>query len=205
LPPELRILSYLFFVLSLFFSPDPTYYIILFFLLFICLSRFPFRLLKAGWIPISIFLFFTFISNVFNHQGRILYSVGPVLITPEGLLLACMRSARIFLMIGGVKFLMATTSHNALIQAMARLLGPFEKAGVPVKDFFHTMGLTLQCFPVLQDTIIAQYRKNGSDVSTGTIGNKTRMLALFLLPLFVESIRSPEAFFKKSETSEESH
>jgi hypothetical protein len=67
------------------------------------------------------------------------------------------------------------------------------------------MGLTLQCFPVLQDTIIAQYRKNGSEVSTGTIWNKTRMLALFLLPLFVESIRSPEAFFKKSETSEESH
>jgi energy-coupling factor transporter transmembrane protein EcfT len=88
---------------------------------------------------------------------------------------------------------------------MARLLGPCEKGGVPVKDFFHTMGLTLQCFPILQDMINAQYRKNRSGVSTGSIWNKTRMLAQFLLPLFVASIQSPESFFEKNETREESH
>jgi energy-coupling factor transport system permease protein len=155
--------------------------------------------------PISIFLFFTFVSNVFNQPGRILLSAGPLLITHEGLLLACMRSARIFLMIGGVKFLMATSSHDALMHALARILGPFEKAGVPVEDFFHTMGLTLQCFPILQDTLTMQYRKNISGVRSGTVWNKTRMLAMFLLPLFVESIRSPEVFFKESEAGEESH
>jgi len=45
------------------------------------------------------FLLFTFISNVFNQHGRVLYSAGPVLITHEGLMLASIRSARIILMI----------------------------------------------------------------------------------------------------------
>jgi len=144
------------------------------------------------------FLLFTFISNAFNQQGRILFSAGPVLVTREGLFLAYMRSVRILLMIGGVKFLMATTSNDALIHAMARLLAPFERTGVPVKDFFHTMGLTLHCFPILQDKLSAQYRKSSSELSAGGIWNKTRMLAMFLLPMFVDSIRSPEAFFMES-------
>jgi len=205
LSAELRIISYLVFVLSLFIFPHPLYFFVLFILLFLCLLRLPFALLKAGWIPIGMFLLFTFASNVFNQHGRILYRAGPVLITYEGLFLACMRSARIFLMIGSVKFLMATTSPDALIQAMARLLGPFERAGVPVKDFFHTMGLTLKCFPILQDEITAQYRKTIAEVGNGTLWNKARALAMFLLPLFIESIRSPEVFFRESETSEETH
>jgi len=151
------------------------------------------------------FLLFTFLSNVLNQHGRILYSAGPVLITHEGLMLASIRSTRILLMIGGVKYLMATTRTDDLIHALARLLGPCEKAGIPVKDFFHAMGLTLKCFPILQDSITAQYRKNNAEVSTGSIWNKVRMLATFLLPLFVESIRCPERFFEEGESGEKTH
>ena len=205
LPPELRILSYVAFVLSLFFFPKLTYFFVLFILLCLCLSRIPFRLLKSGWIPISIFLLFTFFSNVFNQQGRILYTAGPVLITQEGLQFAGIRTVRILLMICGVKFLMATTSTDTIIHAMARLLGPIEKAGVPVRDFFHTMGLTLKCFPILQDSITAQFRKKSTGDNSGTMWNKARKLAMLLLPLFVESIRSPELFFREDEAREETH
>jgi len=120
-------------------------------------------------------------------------------------MLASIRSTRILLMIGGVKCLMATTRTDDIIHALARLLGPFEKAGIPVKDFFHAMGLTLKCFPILQDLITAQYRKNNAEVSTGSIWNKVRMLATFLLPLFVESIRCPERFFEEGESGEKTH
>jgi energy-coupling factor transport system permease protein len=178
---------------------------VLFILLCLCLSRIPFRLLKSGWIPISIFLLFTFFSNVFNQQGRILYTAGSVLITQEGLQLAGIRTVRILLMICGVKFLMATTSTDTIIHAMARLLGPIEKAGVPVRDFFHTMGLTLKCFPILQDSITAQFRKKSTGDNSGTMWNKARKLAMLLLPLFVESIRSPELFFREDEAREETH
>jgi energy-coupling factor transporter transmembrane protein EcfT len=120
-------------------------------------------------------------------------------------MLAAMRSVRILLMIGGVKLLTATTPADDLIHAMAKLLGPFEKAGIPVKDFFHTLGLTLKCFPVLQESISAQYRKSNAEARAETVWTKMKMLATFLLPLFIESIRYPERFFREKEPGEETH
>jgi energy-coupling factor transport system permease protein len=200
LPPELRIISYLFFVASLFLYPNPVFYGTLCIALAVFLARVPFRTLKAGWLPISMFLLFTFVSNAFHHQGRVLYAAGPVLITYEGLHLAAVRASRVLLMIGGVKLLMATTPADNVIGAMSRMLTPFEKIGVPVKDFFHTMGLTMKCFPVLKDAIVKHYRENVQSNGKRNMWDRARLIALFLLPLFVESVRSPELFFKDSDT-----
>jgi energy-coupling factor transport system permease protein len=203
LPAEYRIFAYLVFVLSLFIFPSATYFAVLLVVLCLFLAKLPFRLLKAGWIPVVMFLIFTFVSNAVNQQGRILYSAGPVLITREGLDIAVIRTARVFLMIGGVKFLMATAGVDAMIGAMSRILRPFEKIGIPVTDFFHVMVLTLECFPRLQDAITAEYGRNVAGSGSGNLWSKTKILALFLLPLFVESIRSPEHFFKESYVREE--
>lgn len=169
--------------------------------MFLCLARLPFRTVTSGWIPISMFLLFTFVSNAFNHQGRIIYATGPVVITKEGLHLAAVRTSRVLLMIGSVKVLMATTPTDEIIRAMSRLLNPFEKIGVPVKDFFHIMGLTIQCFPLLKNAIARHYRENVQKSAQKGIVDKARLIAFFLLPLIVESIRSPEHFFGDSTTA----
>jgi energy-coupling factor transport system permease protein len=165
----------------------------------------PFRTLKAGWIPIIMFLTFTFISNALYYSGRIIYAAGPVMITQEGLHLAALRTLRVLLMIGGVKFLMARTKTDHVVRAMANLLKPFEKLGVPVKDFFHTMGLTLKCFPILKDAIARHYTENIQKGGAQSILSKARLMALFMLPLFVESIHSPELFFMEADLHEEKH
>ncbi len=200
---ELRISAYLIFVISLFFCPDLTYYSASCLILAAALAALPFRTLKAGWIPISVFLVFTFFSNAFHQAGRVVFISGPVLLTEEGLRLASIRTLRILLMIGGVKLLMGTTKSDAVIAALARLLSPFERLGLPIKDFFHVMGLTLTCFPVLQDTITERYRNlSGKGVQPGLWG-RARLIASFLVPLFVETIQSPEVFFRKKEPHEE--
>ncbi len=198
LPAEFRIIAYLVFVASLFFFPLLKFYLLLAVLLSLCLMRLPLKKLTSGWVPISLFLFFTFVSNAFYHQGKILYAAGPVLLTQEGLLLAVLRTSRVLLMIAGVKFLMATTQTDKIISGMSRLLYPFEKIGVPVEDFFYTVGLTLACFPVLQNAISVLYRENMQQGDVRGVWHKMKLMASFLLPLFVESIRSPESFFKDS-------
>jgi len=106
-------------------------------------------------------------------------------------------------MIGGVKFLMAKTSTDQIVAAMANLLRPFEKLGLPVKDFFHTMGLTLKCFPILKAAITHHYTENIQKGSVQGTLNKARLIAQFMLPLFVESIHSPELFFLETALHEE--
>ena len=95
--PEIKILFYLFFVLLVSAVSSLKVYAVIFFVL--CLSIFflkvPFRAVKSGWIPISIFLLFTFISNVLNQHGKIVFSTGPVVITEEGLNIAAIRTLRV--------------------------------------------------------------------------------------------------------------
>jgi len=151
------------------------------------------------------FLTFTFISNALYHSGRIVYAAGPVMITQEGLYLAALRTLRVLLMLGGVKFLMARTKTDHVVRAMANLLKPFERLGLPVNDFFHTMGLTLKCFPILKDALARHYTENIQKGEARSILGKARLMALFMLPLFVESIHCPELFFLEADLHEEKH
>lgn len=197
--PELRITAYVVYAVSLFIFPHLVYYALLCSVI-VCLFLFlPSRVLKAGWIPISIFTIFTFLGNLLEHPGRVLFSAGPAIITTDGLHYAAVRSFRFILMIGGVKVLMTWTSSGAVVSAMYRLLRPLERTGMPVGEFFHIMGLTMRCFPILQDRISAQYNKTAAQGTRKSLIERVRFAAAFLLPFFVESIRSPDSFFGSTE------
>lgn len=200
--PEIKIVLYIVFIISLFIFSGLKAYLFIFAVLCILLLNVPFKNLKSGWIPISLFLMFTFISNVINQHGEILFSSGPLVITYEGLNIAVIRTIRILLMIAGAKILIASTKTDDMVRALGRLLSPFEKLGLPVKDFFHTMGLTLKCFPILKEKASETYKESKRSGDIRGFLNRARMISMFLMPMFVRSIQSPEVFFEKSETNE---
>jgi energy-coupling factor transport system permease protein len=195
--PEIKILFYLFFVLLVSTVSNLHIYAVIFFAL--CVSIFflkvPFRAVKSGWIPISIFLFFTFISNALNQHGKILFSSGPVIITDEGLNIAAIRTLRVLYLITGAKILIATSKAEEIINGLWRLLGPLERLGLPVKDYFHTMGLTLKCFPILKNLLYENYREQITSANIRGVWNRAKVVSAFLLPIFVQSIQNPEKFF----------
>jgi len=203
--PEIKILFYVFFVLLLSAVSSLKAYAVIFFILFLFLLKIPFRAVKSGLMPIGIFLTFTFLSNVLNQHGKIVFVTGPVVITEEGLHIAAIRTLRVLYMIAGAKILMATSKPEEIIDGLRRLLGPFERVGLPVKDFFSTMMLTLKCFPVLKNILYDNYRDHITAANVRGIWNRARAVAMFLLPLFVETIQSPEKFFIEPETDERKH
>jgi len=170
-------------------------------ILAVFMLRLPFSRLRAGWIPITLFLVFTFASNLLNHHGKVLYSAGSIFVTDAGLDAAVFRTARLGLMIGGLKVLMAGTSAGSLVDGLGRLFGPLERLGIPVKDFVHIMGLTLQCFPVLKETAADLYRKQINGAGARGFMGRARAISSFMVPMFVSSVQSPEIFFveKKGE------
>jgi energy-coupling factor transport system permease protein len=197
--PEARIILYVLFVIFLFVVADLTVYLLIMAVLALLLVRIPFRTVKAGWIPISIFLSYTFISNVVGRPGKIVFSWGPVTLTGEGIDIAAVRTLRVLFMIAGAKIMMASAKSEETIEALGRLLGPLEKIGLPVKDFFETMGLTVKCFPVLKDMALETYRENMKTADAKGFWGRARVIAAFLLPMFVKSLQSPETFFEKGE------
>jgi len=202
IPPEIRIVLYLVFAVFLYVIKSLTVLYVLSGILLFFLLRVPFRRLKAGWVPITLFLCFTFSSNLLNHHGRVLARFGSLFITDEGLNIAVFRTLRLFLMIGGLKVLMAGSPTGDLITALGRLFMPLERIGLPVKDLVHTMGLTLQCFPVLKDMGSELYRKQLSLQKARGFSGRVRVISSFMVPMFVMSVRTPEIFFEKRKEDE---
>lgn len=194
--PEIRIAGYVFFTVILFLFGSLTLYVFLF--CFLCLAALavPFRVLKSGFVPISLFLLFTFISNLLNQPGKIAYSVGCMTITEEGIRIAIVRTARIFLLIAGVKIFIASARTEDMVDAIGRVMSPLERVGIPVKDFFHTMGLTVSCFPLLKRTASEQFREHHQKDAVCFL-DRARMLSSFLIPFFLRSLQSPEIFFQQ--------
>lgn len=167
------------------------------------LARIPMSSLLRGWIPITVFLCFTFFSNLFFQHGRILFQAGPFFVTEEGLIAALLRTIRIFCMIAGAKILTATTGIEPLISAFAKLLKPFERVGVPVEEFFSTMGLTMKSLPRLKEQVVREYRTTVKDRKITGFRNRAKVISSFLMPLFVKSIRSPETFLNEGVNNED--
>jgi energy-coupling factor transport system permease protein len=145
---------------------------------------------------------FTFFSNLLNRQGKIIISTGALFITDEGIATASVLTMRIVLMIVGAKLLMASARAEDIISAMGRLMRPFEKTGIPIKDFFYTMGLTLKCFPVLKNMVVDTYRENMKEMNVSGYRARAKMISSFLLPMFARNVRNPEVFFKEQEMHE---
>lgn len=194
--PEARIVLYVLFVIFLFVISNLTVYFLILAVLCLLLMRLPFKTLKAGWIPISIFLFYTFVSNVVGRPGKIAFSWGPVSFTHEGLNIAAVRTLRVLFMVGGTKIMMASARSEETIEGLGRLLAPLERIGIPVTDFFETMGLTVKCFPVLKNMAIETYRENMKTSDAKGFWGRARVISAFLLPMFVKSLQSPERFFE---------
>jgi energy-coupling factor transport system permease protein len=194
---DIRIIFYLVFAVSLYFIESLSVLYMFCGILAAFLLRLPFQKLKAGWVPITFFLLFTFLSNLLNNHGKVLVAIGSFFITVEGLKTAVFRSLRLFLMIGWLKVLMAGMPTIDLVNALGRLFMPMERLGLPVKDFVHTLGLTLQCFPVLKDMGTELYRKQLALQEIKGFSGRVKVISSFMVPMFVMSVRTPEIFFDK--------
>jgi len=201
--PELKIILYVLFVISLFFIDNPVFYWINFAVIFLLLFKIPVKILKKGWIPISIFLTFTFFSNLLFRHGKVLCTAGPLVVTSEGLTDASVKTIRILFMIAGAKLMTGTTSVESFARAFGRLLKPLQHAGIPVNEFISTMGLTLKSLPVITEQFLTMYRVRMQQGTIRGFRNRARVVSAFLMPLFVKSIQTPEQFFEKTKKDEE--
>lgn len=194
--PRLKISLYVVFIVSLFFVQGIYLHAFTAAVVFILvLAALPLGKIKSGLFPITLFLLFTFAGNLFFHSGRIIYSSGFLSVTDEGLLLAGVRTLRVFSMIFAAKLLTGMLSVDEMIHSLESILRPLERIGVPVRDFFSVMGLTLKFFPALMTYLLKEYREHMKNDEIGDFRERMRHMASFLMPVFVKSILSPESFF----------
>ena len=205
--PGIHLLLYSSFAVLIFLAGSIQLHLIIAACVTIALIFVPFKKVKSGFVPIFFFLGFTFISNLFYQSGRVIAVMGPVTLTDEGLRIASTRTLRIFDMVYAAKILTFITPLEEMLNSLNKILCPLERIGLPVREFFSAMALTLQCFPVLKQKMYERYSENSKQHrSPNTISDfrsAAVLLASSLIPLFVESMAEPEKFLKTTRQTTE--
>jgi energy-coupling factor transport system permease protein len=202
LPAAAKIILYGAFCIVIFLIQDIRVFLFLLAPMLILFFFSPSGAMQKGWLTIGVFLLFTFLSNAFFQHGRILFRAGPLTLTEEGFTLAAVRTMRVFFMIAGAKVLTATSSTETLIDALGRLLSPLERLGVPVRDLFSTMNLTVQSLPKLKVQIRDAYQKKVKESAPAGFWARIILVSGFLLPLFLRTLQSPEKVFEDDSVHE---
>ncbi|MCF6463017.1 energy-coupling factor transporter transmembrane component T family protein [Clostridium sp. Cult1] len=194
LDPRIKILIIIMFITSLFFIRSfPPYLLILAFILFsIWLSKVPFKYVLKGLKPLMLIIGITFIINVLLTKGEVLFEIGPLTITKEGLSQAVFMALRLIFLITGTSLLTLTTSPISLTDGIEKLLSPFKKIGLPAHELAMMMTIALRFIPTLleeTDKIMKAQMARGADFESGNIINRAKNLVPLLVPLFINAFR----------------
>lgn len=156
------------------------------------ISKVPFSFIAKGLKPIFLIIVFTFFINMFMTNGEILYNIGFLRITKEGLYNACFMGIRLVLLIFGSSVLTLTTKPINLTDGIEYILNPLKKVGVPAHELAMMMTIALRFIPTLleeTDKIMKAQMARGADFESGNIIKRAKSLIPLLVPLFISAFR----------------
>ncbi len=194
LDPRVKIIMTFVFIISLFLIENfSTYLIVVIFLAAaIKLSKVPIKFVIRGLRPILMIIVITFIINLLMTPGKIVYQLGFIKITEEGLKQAGFMAIRLTLLIMGTSLLTLTTSPIILTDGIESLLGPFKRFGLPAHELAMMMTIALRFIPTLMEEtekIMKAQKSRGADFESGNIMSRAKNLVPLLVPLFISAFR----------------
>ena len=194
LDPRVKITATLLFIIELFIVDNFIGFAICAAVLgiVIAVSTVPLKFIMRGMKPILFILFFTFALNIFMVRGEVIWELGFLHITKEGIKIAVFMAVRLVLLITGSSMLTLTTKPLNLTDGMERMLSPFAKLGFPAHEIAMMMTIALRFIPTLleeTDKIMKAQQARGADFESGNIIRRAKALIPVLVPLFVSAFR----------------
>ncbi len=194
LDPRVKITVVFMFIISLFFIKDfyPYIFILLFLVITIKLSKVPIMYVLKGLKPLMFIITITFLINMFMTKGVVIFQLGPLAITKEGLTQAVFMALRLIFLVTGTSLLTLTTSPISLTDGIEKLLSPFKVMGLPAHELAMMMTIALRFIPTLleeTDKIMKAQMARGADFESGNVISRAKNLVPLLVPLFVSSFR----------------
>lgn len=194
LDPRVKLLATLLFVISLFLPASLAGMIFagLCLLALIRLSQVPLRLIVKGLRPVLFIIVFSFLANLFGPGDRILWRLGFLTLTYEGLVRAVYLALRLVYLVLGSSLMTFTTTPWRLTDGLEKGLHFLTYVRVPVHELAMMMAIALKFIPILAEELArikdAQISR-GADFESGNIIDRGRRLMPLLVPLFVSAIR----------------
>ena len=158
----------------------------------ILLSKVPVKFIFKGLKTIFMLLLITIFFNMILTPGEVVWKLGFIKITKEGLVLAGTMAIRLVYLVIGSSIMTLTTTPNQLTDGLERLLRPLNKLHVPVHDIAMMMSIALRFIPILleeTDKIMKAQIARGADFENGNLIQKAKNMVPLLVPLFISAFR----------------
>lgn len=192
--PRAKIAAVMLAILTLFIHTSPLSYAVmtLFVALAVGLSGVSPGLIIRGLRPVLFILLLTVSLHLFLTRGEVLFTLGPLVATREGLRQGILMGWRIAVLIAVTSLLTLTTSPISLTDGLEALLKPWRRLGVPAHELAMMMTIALRFIPTLMeeaDKVMKAQMARGADFASGNLLQRARSLIPLLVPLFVGAFR----------------
>ena len=192
--PRTKLFGTMVFIISLFLSDNIVTYVIasLFLVMCIRLSKVPFSFMVRGLKAIVFLLLISVSFNLFLTDGKVLFQIGFLKITQEGIATACVMGLRRMYLVIGSSVMTRTTTPNQLKDGLAKSLGSLNAVHAPVQQISMLMSSALRFIPILveeTDKIMKAQMARGADFETGNLIQKAKSMVPLLVPLFISAFR----------------
>ena len=192
--PRSKILLTLFIIVFLFMTNSFVGYGLFALLIFgtVVVAKIPMNYILRGLKPLILILVLTFGLHLFMDPGDVLFHIGPINATKQGLIYGLMMVFRLILLIVTTSIMTLTTSPIDLTDGLERLMRPFQAVGVPAHELAMMMTIALRFIPTLieeTDKIMKAQMARGADFESGNIIRRVKSMIPVLVPLFVSAFR----------------
>lgn len=156
------------------------------------LSKVPFKMIMKSLKAIIIILMLTVSFNLFLTSGEVLFQLGFLKITREGLSVAFFMALRLIYLVVGASLMTLITTPNDLTDGLESILAPLNKVKVPVHEISMMMSIALRFIPILMDEtdrIMKAQTARGADFESGNLIQKAKAMVPLLVPLFISAFR----------------
>lgn len=192
--PRTKLFGTMVFIISLFIANSISAYLVatLFLCVAIKVSRVPFKFMVRGLKAIIFLLLISVSFNLFLTQGEVLFQLGFLRITKEGVRIAGFMGIRLIYLVVGSSIMTLTTTPNELTDGLEKSLGFMKKVGAPIHEVSMMMSIALRFIPILveeTDKIMKAQMARGADFESGNLIQRAKNMIPLLVPLFISAFR----------------
>ena len=194
LDPRTKIVLTIAYIVALFFVHSFTGYAFVAVVLLAAMrvSRVRPRAMLNGLRPVVVIIAVTaFINAFFSGGDDIIFEIGFLHLTWDGLRRAAFMVLRVVLLVCGSFLLTYTTSPLAITDGLESLMSPLKRLRFPAHEIAMIMSIALRFIPTLigeADKIISAQKARGASFDTGSLPQRAKALLPLLVPLFVSSL-----------------
>lgn len=194
LDPRVKIVGVFLYIITIFFVDSFLGYlpfgILLLAMLFV--AKIPLKSVFKSLKPLIFIIIITGLINLITTQGSVVFTIGPVSVTKEGIYRTGFTILRLILIILSTSVLTFTTSPMELTYGLEKLFSPLKRFGFPAGELAMMISISLRFIPTLLDEAqkirMAQMAR-GADFESGNIINRAISMIPLLVPLFINSFK----------------